>query len=248
MLKEAGAMKPAPTTAILLAAGRGERLRPYTDHTPKPLLRVDGRPTLDYVLSAVAHARIRTVCLVTHHLTEQIEQYVKDGSAWGLQVVFCRQPQLSGTACALSTVVSTCPGLISKTYPFLLTATDYVFPLFYLADLITAYQHHSADITLSLKKLPEKEIVGRSNVQFHPNGQVARIIEKPAMADITSPFVASLTFVLPGAILDYLSCVVPSPRGEFEIQTVINQMLNDGFTAYGLVQETPREWGPHDHE
>ena len=69
-------------SAILLAAGRGKRQRPYTDEMPKPLLPVRGRATLDYVLIAVRRAGVKRVCIVTHHLQEKIIQYVGDGSAW----------------------------------------------------------------------------------------------------------------------------------------------------------------------
>lgn len=229
-------------TAVLLAAGRGERLRPYTDHTPKPLLPVNGRPTLDYVLTATAEAGVHTVCLVTHHMSEQIEQFVGDGSAWNLTAVTCRQEKLAGTAHALRSAVSIYPALFAREQPFILTATDYVLPPNYLSNLIAAHLHNGTDMTISLKELPPEEIVASSSARFLENGQIGQIIEKPSADDITSPHAASLTFVLPGATLDYLAHMKPSPRGEFEIQSVINQMLQGGFTAGGFVQETPREW------
>ncbi len=239
-------MSQMPTTAVLLAAGRGKRLRPYTDHTPKPLLPVDSRPTLDYVLQAAAQAGIETVCLVTHHLAEQIEQYVGDGTAWGLTAVYCRQPEMLGTAHALQTAVSAYPHLFERERPFLLTATDYILPPTYLANLATAHQQNGTDITISLKELPLAEIIRSSSVQFEGNGHghIARIIEKPAPDKIDHPFCASLTFILPGVTLEYLDGVRPSPRGEFEIQDAINQMITAGLTAGGLVQPTPREWTP----
>jgi MurNAc alpha-1-phosphate uridylyltransferase len=67
-------------SAILLAAGRGKRQRPYTDEIPKPLLPVRGRATLDYVLTAVRRAGIERACLVTRHLEEKIFEFVGDGS------------------------------------------------------------------------------------------------------------------------------------------------------------------------
>ncbi len=66
-------------SAVLLAAGRGKRQRPYTDVTPKPLLEVNGRATLDFVLRAVAKAGVERVCIVTKHLEEKIFAYVGDG-------------------------------------------------------------------------------------------------------------------------------------------------------------------------
>ena len=68
-----------------------------------------------------------------------------------------------------------------------------------------------------------------------------RIIEKPAPQDITSPLVASLLFVLPGETLVYLTGMERSPRGDYELQDVINRMLADGYTADGLEQATPAE-------
>lgn len=235
-------MSQPPATAVLLAAGRGNRLRPYTDLMPKPLLPVDGRPTLDYVLEAAANAGLQTVCIVTHHLGEQIEQYVGDGSAWNLAAVFCRQPEMAGTAHALQSAVTAYPALFAEGQPFVLTATDYVFPSDYLANLVTAHQSSGADMTISLKELHPQEILASSSVRFALDGSITQIIEKPGIGEINSPFSASLTFVLPGAILRYLPQMEPSPRGEYEIQSLVNQLLRDGFTAGGLEQAVPPEW------
>lgn len=233
--------KQTPTTAVLLAAGRGKRLRPYTDHTPKPLLPVDSRPTLDYVLTAAARAGIQTVCLVTHHLAAQIEGFVGDGAAWGVTAVTCRQPRLAGTAHALQTAVSAYPNLFREERPFLLTATDYALPSSYLKKLIQAHLSNEADITISLKHLPPTEISSSSSVSFQPNGRITQIVEKPSPGANVGSLAASLIFVLPEDIRDYLQHVTRSPRGEFEIQDVINQMLRAEYTASGLVQEAPRE-------
>jgi mannose-1-phosphate guanylyltransferase len=236
-----------PETAVLLAAGRGKRLRPYTDRVPKPLLPVENRPTLDYVLTAAAKAGIKNVCLVTHHLSEQIEAYIGDGSAWNLKAVACYQTEMAGTAHALQTAAAAYPYLFAKNCSFILTATDYLLPSGYLANLVAAHQFNDADITISLKRLQPQEILASSSVRFKENGYIGRIIEKPRAEEINSPFSASLTFILPGAILDYLAHMEPSPRGEYEIQGVINQLLQDGFSACGLDQETPAEWNVIDH-
>lgn len=66
---------PSPAPALLLAAGRGERMRPLTDTCPKPLLRVQGRPLLGWWLLALARAGVRRAVLNTAWLGEQIEQY-----------------------------------------------------------------------------------------------------------------------------------------------------------------------------
>lgn len=234
--------KQQPHTAVLLAAGRGQRLRPYTDHTPKPLLLFNGRPTLDYVLTAVAYAGIQQIILVTHHLAEQIEQFVGDGARWGLAAVYCRQPELLGTAHALQTAVNAHPTLFQDDTPFLLTATDYILPETYLADLIQAHTQAEVDITISLKEMAAEEVTARSSVAFTADGRLVHITEKPAPGQATSHFVASLTYVLPTAVTPYLQQMTPSPGGEFFLPDIINHMLADGFTAQGVVQPAPAEW------
>jgi NDP-sugar pyrophosphorylase family protein len=234
-----------PAQAVLLAAGRGKRLRPYTDHTPKPLLPVDGRPLLDHTLEAVAKAGIKRVCLVTHHLAEQIEDFVGDGSRWDLVPVFCRQSQMLGTAHALNVVVTAYPHYFQNGDYFLLTATDYIWPENYLHDLVTSHSQEDADISVSLKHMPGVDLSKRSSVAFTPQGGIAQIVEKPAPGQAPSEYVASLTTILPAAASKYLANMQPSPRGEYELQTIINQMIVDGYQAQGLDQPPPGEWQPH---
>jgi len=231
-----------PRFAVLLAAGRGKRLRPYTDTTPKPLLSMNGRPTLDHILEAVANAGIQHVCLVTHHLSEQIEHYVGDGSKWGMTAVFCQQAELKGTAHALQMAVHAHPALFQENRPFLLAATDYILPETYLADLVHAHTQNRSDITISLKKMTMAEVTGRSSVAFAADGSIQQIVEKPAPGQAPSEFVASLITILPPATTRYLKKMTPSPRGEYEVQAIINHLVKDGYQAQGIVQDTPQEW------
>jgi N-acetyl-alpha-D-muramate 1-phosphate uridylyltransferase len=83
--------------AMILAAGRGERLRPLTDRMPKPLVPVAGRPLLTHQLEWLAAAGIREVVINLHHLAEQIADAVGDGGAFGVRVTYSREPQLLET-------------------------------------------------------------------------------------------------------------------------------------------------------
>ncbi|HEX5805773.1 MAG TPA: nucleotidyltransferase family protein [Macromonas sp.] len=69
---------PLPAQAIVLAAGRGERMRPLTDHSPKPLLPVQGKPLLAWHLAALAHSGVRQAVINTAWLEEQIPDYFGD--------------------------------------------------------------------------------------------------------------------------------------------------------------------------
>lgn len=78
--------------AMILAAGRGERMRPLTDHTPKPLLPVGGKPLIVWHLERLARAGCRQVVINHAHLGEQIPAALGDGSAWGLDIRYSPEP------------------------------------------------------------------------------------------------------------------------------------------------------------
>ena len=227
-------------SAILLAAGRGKRQRPYTDVTPKPLLEVNGRATLNYVLRAVAKAGVERVCIVTNHLEKKIFEYVGDGSKWNLSATFAHQSELHGNGDALLSV----PKEWIQDEPVMVVATDYILEENSLLELVEAHKRHEADITMSLKECSVNELTVRSSVEVDSNWQVKRIIEKPKRDEIMSPYAASILFIFPFAIWEYLPNVKPSLRGEIEMQSAVQKMIEDGYKAFGLLQPAPQEWAP----
>jgi len=233
-----------PTCAVLLAAGRGKRLRPFTDQIPKPLLAVDGSNSLDMTLRAADRAGIQRACLVTHHLEAQIHSYVGDGSPWSMQAIFCHQAELRGSGDGLLSVLKTQLEWIDRSAPVLVSATDYLLPGNALADLVAAHEAQGCDITVSLKECPPEELSARSSVELDGSGRVQRIVEKPASGEAPSRFTAALIYILPPDIWDVLPSLQPSPRGELELPAAVNLLLESGMTAYGLLQPTPSEWTP----
>lgn len=79
--------------AMILAAGRGERMRPLTDFTPKPLLEAGGKPLIAHHLEALRSAGIREVVINLAHLGEKIRAALGDGRALGLTITYSREPQ-----------------------------------------------------------------------------------------------------------------------------------------------------------
>ena len=84
--------------AMILAAGRGERMRPLTDHTPKPLLPVGGKPLIVWHLERLAKAGFKEVMLNHAHLGKQIEQALGDVSTWGLIIQYSPETTALETA------------------------------------------------------------------------------------------------------------------------------------------------------
>lgn len=84
--------------ALILAAGRGERMRPLTDRTPKPLLAVRGKPLIEWHLEALARDGVRQVVINTAWLEEQIPAALGDGARWGLSITYSMEGRDHGGA------------------------------------------------------------------------------------------------------------------------------------------------------
>src|SRR5690625_163309 len=87
---------------MILAAGLGKRMRPLTDHTPKPLLCVRGKPLLQYHLEALAEAGVSDVIINLAYLGEQIRDFVGSGQRFGLRVTYSPEPEPLETGGAIA--------------------------------------------------------------------------------------------------------------------------------------------------
>jgi len=106
--------------AIILAAGRGERMRPLTDHTPKPLLKVRGKPLIEWHIEALAKAGVRDLVVNTAWLEESIVETLGDGSRFGVRLHYSLEGRDHGGA--LETA-----GGIAKALSLLIERDDDVF-------------------------------------------------------------------------------------------------------------------------
>jgi len=120
---------------MILAAGRGERMRPLTDITPKPLLPLAGKPILIHLMERLVRAGLRDIVINHAHLGERIVAYVGDGSRWGARVAYSPEAEggleTGGGILHALALIDTDPFLVVNgdiwtDYPFeqLLTARD----------------------------------------------------------------------------------------------------------------------------
>lgn len=225
-----------PTRAVILAAGLGRRLEPLTKTVPKPLLVVDGRPTLSWTLEALKTARVTDACVVVNHLAGQIIDYIDNYPELGMTIRYCHQRHNLGTADALLSA-SCC-----LDRPVFVLASDYALPKHFLIELKREYLVSAAEIVVSLKQIPASEIKHRSLVQTDKSGAISEILEKPSHRTSSNPIGASLIYILPQEVKHYLNQVSMSARGEFDLPEVLDLMIKAGFAARGLLQKAPKEW------
>jgi MurNAc alpha-1-phosphate uridylyltransferase len=93
------------TTVMILAAGRGERMRPLTDHTPKPLLAVGGKPLIVWHLERLAAAGYTRIVINHAHLGAQIETALGTGAAFGVSIAYSRETSALETAGGIATAL-----------------------------------------------------------------------------------------------------------------------------------------------
>ena len=83
--------------ALILAAGRGKRLKPITHRIPKTLIKIEDKPILGHILSSIKSCGIKDVVIVTGYRHKLIKKYVGDGSKWGLNVSYCHNKEYKNT-------------------------------------------------------------------------------------------------------------------------------------------------------
>jgi N-acetyl-alpha-D-muramate 1-phosphate uridylyltransferase len=142
--------------AMILAAGRGERMRPLTDHTPKPLLKVGGKPLIIWHLERLAKAGFKDVVINHAHLGEQVEQALGDGSQWNLHIQYSPEKIALETAGGIANAL---PMLDSE--PFLVVNGD------------TFTEVDFAVLRHALQANNHAHLVLVNNPPQHPNGDFA---------------------------------------------------------------------------
>jgi NDP-sugar pyrophosphorylase family protein len=83
---------------MILAAGEGKRLRPLTEHVPKPMLPLAGRPLLEHIITHLRDCGITELAINLHHLPGAVMDYFEDGSRWGVSLRYSLEEHLLGSA------------------------------------------------------------------------------------------------------------------------------------------------------
>jgi NDP-sugar pyrophosphorylase family protein len=186
--------------ALILAAGLGTRLRPYTDHTPKPLFTVAGKTLLDITIAKLIEAGCTAVIINTHHLHEQIEQFVAR-QTYAISIQTRYEPRILGTGGAIKNVSD-----FWNDQPFMVVNADVVSTIDFKAVYDFHCQHpYSATLVLA----DDSQF---NSVACDRAGFVTRFYQSPADAAQLSP--PALTFtciqVLDPSVLDFIEEPMPA--------------------------------------
>jgi MurNAc alpha-1-phosphate uridylyltransferase len=169
-------MSASVTSAMILAAGRGERMRPLTDTTPKPLLEVRGKALIEWHLEALAAGGIRRVVVNTAWLEQQVVDRLGDGSRWGLEIRYSLEGRDHGGALETAGGIASALPLLGDA--FWLVSGDVYAPDFRFS-ASAARRFVESDRLARLWLVP--------NPSFHPAGDFGLDAEGLGLADAPGP-------------------------------------------------------------
>lgn len=208
--------------AMVLSAGLGTRLRPLTDHRPKPLVPILNLPLLEHHLQQLKTLGVEEVVVNLHHLADQIQHHLGDGSNIGLQIHYSmEEPKVLGTGGGIAAVEE----VFKDEDAFLVVNGD----IFHDIDLRSAVQHHldsKASATLIVREHPGDPKVG--SVDVDQEGWIRRVPEMPNDASLYKRMYTGLQILTP-QIFPYLRELPPPPS--CILRTGYRRMLEDGHTV-----------------
>jgi dTDP-glucose pyrophosphorylase len=131
-------------TMVIMAGGKGVRLRPYTENCPKPLLPIDGRPILEHIIERAKVDGIHHFVISVHYLGHMIEKHFGDGTQFGVRIDYLREPAPLGTAGALSLFQPV------NDLPILISNGDVLTDIRY-GDILEFHRRHEAIATMAVR-------------------------------------------------------------------------------------------------
>ena len=204
---------------VVLAAGKGTRLHPITLTRPKHLIPVGGKPIINHVLASIKEAGINEVIFVVNYRSEQLQQYLGDGSKYEMKFTYTIQEQLRGTADATRSAEP----YVDKN--FFLSYGDWLTTPRAVEKVLETHEKEEPLITMGVVPVKNPEHYGIVELEgFCVKG----IIEKPSREEAPTNLANAGIYVLSDEIFKAIERTRESPRGELEITDSLSLLLEEG--------------------
>ncbi len=219
--------------AVLLAAGEGIRLLPLTATRPKHLIKVGGKPILQFCLEAVKQGGIDEAIIVTHYMGDAISRYFGDGEKLGLKLTFVEQKAILGTGNAAE---------VAEPYldeDFVLIYGDLLFGQDTVKTVLSQFKKGKTAAVIGVIPVDNPESYGI--IEQDAEGKVSRIVEKPAAGKAPSNLANAGVYVFSQEIFDKIKQTKVSVRAEWELTDAITMLAQEGKTVLAT-QLSKNDW------
>ena len=222
---------PAITKAVLLAAGRGTRMRQLTNELPKPMLEVRGKPVLLHIVEGLHAAGITDFLLIVGYRADAVQGFFGDGSRFNSRINYATQIVQDGTG----RVVELAREFVADA-SFILSYGDILIdPANYQR---LAAPSDEIEAIISVKR--NEDVTQGGAVFVNERFELTDLREKPQPGEPTSPWYNAGVYMFRSSIFDFTAKLERSPRGEFELTDAIRNLALSGKKVQAL--ELTGEW------
>ncbi len=214
--------------AVILAAGKGTRMKEITKIIPKPMVIIKSKPMLEHIITYIKNAGITELGIVVGYKKYIIQDYFRDGANFGVSITYIEQKEQNGTGAALHLAKN----FISREIFFFTFGDVITFQENYIG-MIKYFGTQKCDALLGLNRVDDPYQGGA--VYIDEENNIVRIIEKPPKGTSTTNLNNAGLMVLTPDIFDYTAKLKLSSRIEYELTDVFNMIRDDKKTIKGYI-------------
>jgi dTDP-glucose pyrophosphorylase len=217
--------------AVILAAGRGTRMRELTAELPKPMIEVRGKPVLQHIVEGLRDAGVRDCLIVVGYRADAVRDFFAGGSRYDLTILYKTQMVQNGTGRVVE---------LARDF-----AADRPFVLAY-GDILVDPENYKRLVDLpndveGFLTVTRGEDVSKGGAVFlNDEMHLVDLREKPKSGEPTSPWYNAGLYAFRPSIFDFTAKLKPSPRGEYELTDAIRELAQSGKKVKAL--ELTGEW------
>ena len=205
--------------AVILAAGRGTRMRELTETLPKPMLQVRGKPVLQHIVEGLREAGLTDFLIIVGWRAEVVREFFGDGSKLGVRIQYATQEEQNGTG----KVVELARGFTGDE-PFVLSYGDILVTPENYRRVCSALVDTEAVVTVKRSDDASQGGAVFVNEKF----ELVDLREKPKPGEPTSPWYNAGVYAFRSSIFDFIAKLELSPRGEYELTDAIRNLALAG--------------------
>jgi dTDP-glucose pyrophosphorylase len=217
--------------AVILAAGRGTRMRELTAEVPKPMIEVRGKPVLQHIIQGLRDAGIHNVLLVVGYRADVVRKCFGDGSRYSISIQYATQTVQDGTGRVVDLARDFVAGC-----PFILSYGDILVDPANYKRVVDLPEDVEAIVTVT-----RGEDVSKGGAVFvNDRMELLDLREKSQPGEATSPWYNAGLYAFRPSIFEFTAKLKPSPRGEYELTDAIRDLAQSGKKVQAI--ELTGEW------